>query len=270
MGTTTTNLALYKPDGTEFVLRVTDLNDNWDKIDAAVGITFCTSATRPSTGLTNGRLIYETDTTAFLIYRLSTTAWIYLTTPVVANNTARDALTPVYNGMLSVTLDTNTLWQRKSAAWSIATVRFDDPRAEIYQSSSQNITNNSFTAVQYQSEDFDLPGTGGHDNSTNNTRYTAPVAGKYTFSGCVAFSANATGLRGCKWMKNGGDLFGSTIMLSSVGAGAATRIPALTKGINLAAGDYVELHAYQSSGSTLALFASGADTSTMHVKMDSI
>lgn len=267
MGTTTTNLGLYKPDGTEFMLRVVDLNDNLDKIDAAVGMTFCTSSTRPSTGLTNGRLIYETDTTALLVYRLSTTAWIYLTTPVTANNTARDALTPVYNGMLSVTLDTNTLWQRKAGAWVIAftTVRFDDPRAQLYASSTQSIPNNSFTAVTFQSEDFDLPSPGGH---TTNTKYTAFVAGKYTFSGGVAFASNATGIRGCKWMKNGADLNGSTIMIPTI-SGAATRVPAVTMGIDLAVNDYVELHVYQSSGGSLSTFATGPDTSTMHVKFDS-
>lgn len=270
MGTSTTNLGLYKPDGTEFILRVTDLNDNWDKVDAASGITFCTSSTRPSTGLTNGRLIYETDTVAFLIYRLSTTAWIYLTTPSVANNTARDALTPVYNGMLAITLDTNTLWQRKSGAWTLATVRFDDPRAQLYQNAAQNVTNNSFTAITFQAEDYDLPSPGGHNTSTNTSRFTTQVAGKYTFSGGVAWAANGTGLRGCKWMKNGIDLFGSTIMLASVGAGASTRIPALSMGIDLAVNDYVELHGYQSSGGTLATFAVGADTSTMHVRYDGI
>lgn len=33
MGTNTARLQLYKPDGTEKVLRQLDLNDNWDKLD---------------------------------------------------------------------------------------------------------------------------------------------------------------------------------------------------------------------------------------------
>lgn len=37
MGTTTTRLGLFKPDGTDFVDRPADLNANWDAIDAAMG-----------------------------------------------------------------------------------------------------------------------------------------------------------------------------------------------------------------------------------------
>lgn len=36
MGTATAHLALYKPDGTEFVDEDSQLNDNWDKVDLAV------------------------------------------------------------------------------------------------------------------------------------------------------------------------------------------------------------------------------------------
>jgi hypothetical protein len=270
MGTNTSNLNLYKPDGTEFILRVTDLNDNWDKVDASLGVTFCTSSTRPSTGLTNGRYIYETDTSALLVYRLSVTAWVYLTTPVVANNTARDALTPVYNGMMAVTTDTNSLWQRKSGVWTLATVRFDDPRAQLYQSSAQNLTNNTYQAITFQSEDFDLPGSGGHSTSTNITRYTAPIAGKYTFSGVVAFTANGTGPRGTQWMKNGTNIFGSVTMYPNAGASVASRIPAVTMGIDLAAGDYVELMGYQNCGATLSTFTLGSDTSSMHVRYSGV
>jgi predicted Rdx family selenoprotein len=119
MGTSTTNLLLYKPDGTEFVLRVTDLNDNWDKIDAAAGVTICTSSTRPSTGLINGRLIYETDTKSLLIRQTSSGGfWAYISTAVVANTTARDALTPTVTGMLAITTDTDTLWQKKASGWA--------------------------------------------------------------------------------------------------------------------------------------------------------
>lgn len=36
MGTSTPNFQLYKPDGTEFVDEDLDLNENWDKVDAAL------------------------------------------------------------------------------------------------------------------------------------------------------------------------------------------------------------------------------------------
>jgi len=60
MATSTTKLGLIKPDYTD-VVDVADLNTNADDIDAAVGFTICTNATRPGTPYT-GQSIFETDT----------------------------------------------------------------------------------------------------------------------------------------------------------------------------------------------------------------
>ncbi|MEU1088974.1 hypothetical protein ABZ401_19425 [Streptomyces sp. NPDC005892] len=59
----TTRLQLYKPknDGSELVNVQTDLNQNYDRIDLAVGYQACTSTTRPSAPY-NGKGIRETDT----------------------------------------------------------------------------------------------------------------------------------------------------------------------------------------------------------------
>lgn len=63
MSTTTSRLNLYKPasDGSEYVNVVTDLNNNYDAIDLAVGSRPVTSTTRPSTPY-GGQHILETDT----------------------------------------------------------------------------------------------------------------------------------------------------------------------------------------------------------------
>jgi hypothetical protein len=63
MSSTTTRLALYKPDpaGTEFVSVVTDINNNLDNLDSKVGFVACTSGTRPGSPF-NGMSIRETDT----------------------------------------------------------------------------------------------------------------------------------------------------------------------------------------------------------------
>jgi hypothetical protein len=59
----TSRLSLYKPlnDGSENVNVQTDLNQNWDRVDAAVGFQAVTSSTRPSTPF-SGKPIMETDT----------------------------------------------------------------------------------------------------------------------------------------------------------------------------------------------------------------
>lgn len=60
MATTTTKLALIKPDYADNV-DVADLNSNADAIDAAVGSTIVTSTTRPTSPFA-GQVIFETDT----------------------------------------------------------------------------------------------------------------------------------------------------------------------------------------------------------------
>lgn len=74
MATTTSKLALTKPDTSDLV-DIAVLNQNSDKLDAAAGATVCTSATRPSSPY-NGQVIYETDTNAGYVYRSSTTSWL--------------------------------------------------------------------------------------------------------------------------------------------------------------------------------------------------
>lgn len=73
MATTTTRLALRKPDRTDLISVITDLDGVYDKIDAAVGFTMCTSTTRPSSPWL-GQPIYEADTTATRFW--SGSSWV--------------------------------------------------------------------------------------------------------------------------------------------------------------------------------------------------
>jgi hypothetical protein len=80
MATTTTRLALRKPAGTDLVNVSTDLDANYDLIDAVVGFTNCTSTTRPSAPFT-GQGIRESDTGAALVSNGSgpaSASWTYL------------------------------------------------------------------------------------------------------------------------------------------------------------------------------------------------
>lgn len=83
MATTTTRLLLRKPDPDpstgDFINVVTDINNSMDKIDAAIGVTVCTSGTRP-TGADrwDGREIYETDTRRNYMWNSSLATWLPL------------------------------------------------------------------------------------------------------------------------------------------------------------------------------------------------
>jgi len=63
MSTLTSRLRLYKPaaDGSENVNVVSDLNDNWDRLDAMVSFVPVTVGTYPASGY-RGEAFYETDT----------------------------------------------------------------------------------------------------------------------------------------------------------------------------------------------------------------
>jgi hypothetical protein len=67
MSTTTPRLGLLKPAGTEAVNQITQINDNYDKVDTNVGAVVCTSSTRPGSPY-QGQVIYETNTGLVRVY----------------------------------------------------------------------------------------------------------------------------------------------------------------------------------------------------------
>lgn len=114
--TTTTRLGLTKDSGDENY-SVTRVNANTDKLDDAIGCTPCTSGARPSSGLFDGRIAYETDTDAAIVYRTAITNWRYLGTPAVASQAARDALTPKHDGLKCYRKDLDLVEVYNGSTW---------------------------------------------------------------------------------------------------------------------------------------------------------
>ncbi len=140
------------------------------------------------------------------------------------------------------------------------------PRAEVRQGSAQAIPNNSSTSVTFNVKDLDenVAGEAQHDTSTNNSRFTAVYAGWYLCSGAVCFAANATGVRITQWAVNGSVQNGTDVEISAV-SGAVTIVPARTRKLYLAIGDYVELRAFQNSGGSLNTGVTTSNQSGMAV-----
>lgn len=113
-----------------------------------------------------------------------------------------------------------------------------------------SLTSGTWTSIGMDSSTID--NYNGHSNSTNNSRYTVQVAGKYVVSGTVAFATNATGDRGAKITKNGAVVQGPYALTSS--ASTTHGISVATAGFIIACnvGDYLELQGYQNSGGALA------------------
>lgn len=84
MATTTTRLVLRKPDPTpatgDFVSATLDLNQNWDKVDAAVGAVACTSGARPGSPY-NGQFARETDTGNLILWNGATWQRVFFDGP---------------------------------------------------------------------------------------------------------------------------------------------------------------------------------------------
>ena len=115
----------------------------------------------------------------------------------------------------------------------------------VYLSGNQTITTGaSGEKLAHDTEVYDVGS--GYDNVTN-FRFTAAVAGLYSFTGAVRYTAMADASRVQTWiMKNGNTDLGIH-ELQTAGALASCSI-VHTGPVRLAAGDYVEHWTYQNSG----------------------
>lgn len=118
-----------------------------------------------------------------------------------------------------------------------------------YATTTQTLTTATTTALALDAHDFQAGAL--HSAVTNNSRVTAAVAGRYSFTGHVVFAGNATGQRFIA-LRKGGSVFLATTRLPNNGAGVllACEVSCL---VALAAGEYVELLAFQDSGGNLAV-----------------
>lgn len=138
------------------------------------------------------------------------------------------------------------------------------PIARLRQTSAQSITNNAWQAVNFNAEDIDTDG--GHDNATNNTRWTCPRTGWYWIGGGVGFSPNTTGLRGVRWAVNGTALNGGeSLNPTSTSGSVGSRIAARSMLVNLTAGQYLEMECFQNSGGALNASVGSSDQPSMDI-----
>ncbi|MFG3710121.1 hypothetical protein [Micromonospora sp. NPDC047730] len=136
--------------------------------------------------------------------------------------------------------------------------------ARLRQTTPQTLTTGTFAPINFQTEDLDS--ADGHSTTTNISRYTAKVAGKYELSGAIAFAANGTGQRYAKWQKNGVDVPASGTNMQALTSGQSL-LGAATVFVTLAVNDYVQLLGNQLSGANLDTYT-GVDyaQSAMNVR----
>lgn len=124
---------------------------------------------------------------------------------------------------------------------------FAEPSScRVYHSTTQNLSTSTFTALNANSEQWDSASM--HSTSSQTSRITVPVAGKYLFVARIEFGVDATNTRYGRFLINGSttEPFDAKPAMTGVGvrcSGSTVQ--------SLAAGGYVEVQAWQNSGSTI-------------------
>lgn len=142
------------------------------------------------------------------------------------------------------------------------------PQCSAYHSSASTTTTATWLVVPLQSETYDVVQSGdtpAHDNTTNPSRIYFRTAGKYEIAGQITFAFNSTGTRQAEVKLNAGGVESAGTQLfftvqGAVGSSVQTAVPIVPFVITVAAGDYIEVFAYQDSGGNLALVASSGRT----------
>ncbi len=134
----------------------------------------------------------------------------------------------------------------------------DNPiRAELRQGAAQTFTTAVFAAITFDQEDLD--DDGGH---TTNSKFTAVTAGWYLVAGGIGWASSATGIRVLKWMLNSATVVGGGAQITANSANVLHQV-ARTMLINMAVGDFLELHARQDSGGNLLSTVGTENSATM-------
>jgi hypothetical protein len=121
----------------------------------------------------------------------------------------------------------------------------------------QSINSSTWTALTFTVEDFDTDGF--HDNSTNTSRMTIPAGkgGKYQLTANADFTAAGTGgtFRAMRLYKNGALYESPTTgaVVRSIYSNINMCSLQLSWTLSLVATDYLEIYAFQDSGSAVTL-----------------
>ena len=122
--------------------------------------------------------------------------------------------------------------------------------ARAYHNTTQSV-GASITPLNLNNEDFDTDTY--HDNSSSNTRMTAPITGYYLVTGHAQFNGSGVNILGLQ--VNGTPTRGSAVSHSGDGKYQTTQI------INMTAAQYVELWGYMATPANVG-DASNAENQT--------
>jgi len=118
----------------------------------------------------------------------------------------------------------------------------------VSNSGNQSISNNTPTMITFDTETWDTASL--HSTSSNTSRLTAAVAGKYHVCAQAVWAGNATGWRLIRLKKNNTTYYNGQRANALADATAGVH-NCVSDHIDLSASDYVELEVTQTSGGNL-------------------
>ncbi len=132
----------------------------------------------------------------------------------------------------------------------------------LYKSAAQSIANDSSTTITWDSENYDTDSL--HSTVTNTSRITIPTGkgGKWLFTGCMAFASNGTKVRRANLVVNGTTSYLPIAQQATAATDGDSTHGTFAWPLNLVAGDYVEMQAYQNSGGSLDFKTASVFTAT--------
>jgi hypothetical protein len=118
------------------------------------------------------------------------------------------------------------------------------PAFSAYQSSTQILSNATYTKIQLQTEEFD---TASAFDSTTNYRFTPQVAGYYQIQGVINYAGSASNIYTTALIYKNGTSFKRVQVYGAYDSGPIVVALVYLNGSS----DYVELYGYQASGGTV-------------------
>jgi hypothetical protein len=155
-------------------------------------------------------------------------------------NAALNALLPSQTGNVGKVLSTDG----SNSSWSTSGTTAFSSKCRARNTSAQNINNSTWTKLQFNTEDFDVSNE--YDAATNY-RFTAVNAGYYQVNGLFSLeSSSGSDMIAAAIYKNG-SVYASSFNYKQGSRAMSSNISDI---VYLAANGYIELYAYQQTGST--------------------